>query len=94
MFQKEPDEESGLKKAIDTVFSEMASVSCDSDDYAKMVKQLSKLYSLKEIDKPARVSPDTIALVIGNIIGILLIVGHERTHVVTSKAMQFVLKLR
>lgn len=91
---KDPDEKSGLEKAIDTVLSEMATLSSDSEDYAKMVDQLTKLYSLKEIDQPKRISPDTLAIVLGHVVGILMIVGHERTHVVTSKAMQFVLKLR
>jgi len=95
MFTAKPrDEESGLKKAIDEVIREMARRSSDSDEYAKMVDQLSKLYSLKEIDSPGRVSPDTLAIVIGNLIGIILIVGHERTNVVTSKALSFVMKLR
>lgn len=89
-----PKESSGLEKAIDTVFSEMSGHSTDSPEYAKMVEQLSKLYSLKEIDSPKRVSPDTLAIVAGNLLGIVLIVGHERAHVVTSKALTFLLKLR
>lgn len=90
------DDKSGLEKAIDTVFSEMAGVSCDSDEYAKMVDNVVKLYPLKEKDIPflKRLSPDTIALVVGNIIVAMLIVGHERAHVVTSKAGQYLLKLR
>lgn len=93
MFTPEPlDEKSGLEKAIDEVFREMATRSSDSDEYAKMVDQLSKLYSLKET--PKRVSPDTLAIVVGNLAGIILIVGHERMNVVTSKALSFVLKLR
>jgi hypothetical protein len=93
MFNQEPpDETSGLEKAIDEVYSEMARHSSDDDEYAKMVDQLSKLYSLRET--PQRVSPDTLAIVIGNLIGIILIVGHERLHVVTSKALNFVMKLR
>ena len=39
-----------------------------------------------------RVSPDTMAIVAGNLLGIALIVGHERMNVVTSKALGFVLK--
>lgn len=89
---RKPDEDSGLKTAIETVYSEMASYGSESDEYSKMVDQLSKLYSLKVI--PTRISPDTLAIVIGNLLGIILIVGHERTHIVTSKALNFVLKLQ
>lgn len=93
MFEvRKPEEDSGLQTAIDTVYSEMAGVSCDSDEYCKMVDQQVKLYSLKET--PKRVSPDTLAIVIGNVIGILAIIGYERAHIATSKALQFVLKSR
>jgi hypothetical protein len=91
---KDPDEKSGLEEAIDTVLSEMAGVTTDSDEYAKMVDQLVKLYSLKDTDAKKRVSPDTLAMITGNLLGILVIVGHERAHVVTSKALSFVTKLR
>lgn len=91
---KTQTEESGLEKAIAEVLREMSQHSSDSQEYAKMADQLTKLYSLKEIDTPKRVTPDTLALVIGNLAGIILIVGHERAHVVTSKALNFVMKLR
>lgn len=87
-----PTEKSGLEKAIDDLFTEMNSVNADSEEYAKMADQLVKLYKLKEVDIPRQVSPDTLAVVIGNLLGIVLIVGHERTHVVTSKALGFVMK--
>lgn len=95
MFNPEPpDESSGLEKAIDSVLVEMAELESSADEYAKMVDQLVKLYSLKEVDSKKRISPDTLATVAANLIGIILIVGHERVHVVTSKALNFVMKLR
>lgn len=91
---KTQNEDSGLEKAIAEVFREMAQHSGDSEEYAKLADQLTKLYSLKEIDSKRRISPDTLTLVAGNLFGIILIVGHERAHVVTSKALNFVMKLR
>lgn len=91
---KPPGEESGLEKAIDDILSDMAHHPSSSEEYAKMADQLSKLYSLKEFDSKKRVSPDTLAIVLGNLVGIILIVGHERAHVVTSKALNFIMKLR
>lgn len=91
---KSRNEDSALVEAIDELFDEMSNYSGDSDEYAKRVDQLSKLYSLKEIDSKKRVSPDTLAIVIGNILGITIIVGYERMNIVTSKALNFVLKLR
>lgn len=92
MFDAKPNEDDKLQDAIDEVYSEMAGSQSDSDEYAKMVDQLSKLYKLRR--NPDRVSLDTLAIVLGNLLGIILIVGHERAHIVTSKAIGFVLKTR
>jgi hypothetical protein len=85
-------EDSELQSAITEAFREIANMTVDSDEYAKSVDQLVKLYSLKET--PKRISPDTLAMVAGNLLGIVIIVGYERKHVVTSKALNFILKLR
>lgn len=52
--------------------------------------------SIKEKDfaAPNRVSVDTWAVIAANLLGIILIIGHERANVVTSKALGFVSKLR
>lgn len=95
MFTKKtPCEDSGLEKAIDTLLASMSTEHCDSEEYAKMVVSLEKLYKLKEIDAPKRVSPDTLAIIGGNILGIVMILTHEKAHVVTSKALGFVMKAR
>ena len=94
MYTRNSDESKGLREAIDELFLEMSYVPCDSEEYAQMMDQLSKLYSLKEFDSKRRLSPDTLAIVLGNLTGIILIVGHERMNVVTSKALNFILKLR
>lgn len=79
---------------INKLLDELKAFSAEDDEYAKMMNQLEKLYKLKELDKPKQVSPDTLLIVSANIIGIILIVGHERANVVTSKAVNFLLKLR
>jgi hypothetical protein len=47
----------------------------------------------KEIEDRRRVSPDTVAAIAANVVGILLIIGHERINVVTSKALGFIPKV-
>jgi hypothetical protein len=84
----------GLEKAIDNLYAELNGFTADAEEYAKITDQLKKLYELKTLNKPERVSKDTLAVVLGNIFGIVMIVGHERAHVVTSKALSFVLKTR
>lgn len=90
IFKKTPAEKSGLEKAIDEVHAQMALTINDPAEYAKHADNLTKLYKLREHDSKKRVSPDTLAMVAGNLAGIMLIVGHERAHVVTSKALTFV----
>lgn len=75
-----------LKQLIDTPLG--------TEEYATMVNQVTKLYELKKSNASQRVSPDTMWTVIGNLTGILLILNYERAHVVTSKAIGFVLKPR
>lgn len=93
MIPQKPIEKTGLDKIIDDLQSEMAGASGDSDEYAKMADQLVKLMELKANIGPKRISADTKATIIANLAGILIIVGHERTHIVTSKALGFVRKL-
>lgn len=94
MFTSKPTDKTELEKTIDTLHAQMAQFPPHSDEYTKITDNLSKLYKLREHDARKRVSPDTIALVAGNLAGIAMILGHERAHVVTSKALGFVLKLK
>lgn len=48
----------------------------------------------KEAGKPDRVSKETLAVIGGNLAGILLIISYERMNVIASKALSFVLKSR
>lgn len=87
-------EKTGLDKIIDDLQSEMAGVSGDTPEYAAMADQLVKLMELKANLGPKRISADVKATIAANLAGILIIVGHERVHVLTSKALGFIMKLR
>lgn len=93
MFSKKKSE-SQIQETIDRLLEALAAHQPSSESYSKTADQLVKLYPLLEQDAPKRINPDTLALVLGNLAGIAMIVGHERAHVVTSKALGFVLKLR
>jgi hypothetical protein len=88
------NKDENLQKEIDRVLTLMSDASPVSNEYADLTESLTKLYALKELSSKSRVSKDTIAIVAGNLAGILMIVGHEKAHVVTSKAIGFVLKSR
>jgi hypothetical protein len=91
---KSPRQKTGLEIAIDELLSEMKGYTADTEEYAKMVDQLDTLYKLKDIDKPERIKPDTLAIIGGNVLVAVVIVGFERTNIMTSKALSFLLKTR
>ncbi|QJD49612.1 hypothetical protein HWD32_gp35 [Gordonia phage Secretariat] len=88
----------GIEKAIDELLAEMHEQDKDSEHYAGMVAQLTKLADVKEtnnkVETGRSVDLNTLTIVAGNLIGILTIVIHERDHVMTSKAMTLLMKLR
>lgn len=90
MFKKSSSNDDGLEKVIDDVQSQIQGFTVDAPDFAETLTKMERLYKLKALNKPQRVSPDTLATVAGNLLGILVIVGHERAHVVTSKALTFI----
>lgn len=95
MFNKKISQnDQSLNDAIAHLLSEMAGYDGHTDEYSAMADQLEKLYKIQALKKEDRVKPDTLALIAGNLAGIVLIVGHERAHVVTSKALAFVSKLK
>lgn len=94
MTIQKPTEKTGLEKAIDRVLAEMDNETVDSEEYARMSDQLVKLHAMKTTESRSRISPDTLATIVANLAGIIIIVGHERVHIVTSKALGFVMKLR
>lgn len=95
MFTQKPAEKLPvLDKIIDDLHKQMDVVPAESPEYSQMVDQLVKLKKLESETGRDKVSADVKVTVLANLLGILMIVGHERAHVVTSKALGFIMKLR
>jgi len=98
MFTKHTPEEERpeLEAAIDLALTELIKHDPYSAEYVKALEQIEKLYKLRapkpELQKP--VSIDAILAVAGNLAGILLIINYERAHVITTKALGFIIKSR
>jgi len=92
MFRK-PKPPTQLDEAIDALLKQIAEKTYDPKETPLMIDQVSKLDKLRT-NHIQRVSPDTMLIVGGNILGIILILQFERVNVVTSKALAFVMKLR
>jgi hypothetical protein len=85
------NEESPLDQAIDEA---TRTLDPNADDYLKMISALERLTALKKQESSKWPGPDTIATIAGNLVGIWLILHYEEIHVLTSKALNFVIKLK
>ena len=84
-----------LEEAIESAFVELSEHGAVTEEYAQIVNQLEKLHDMKKQETANRVvSPDTLIAAAGNLLGIVVILGYERTHVIATKALGFVLKSR
>lgn len=93
MFARKPTAEVlELNKAITEALIHLDSYPPHSKEYAATADQLVKLYAQKKEIPSNRVSADTLLTVTGNLLGVVIIVGHERANVITSKALTFVTK--
>lgn len=90
---RQSPEPSNLDRAIDSVYRDMDSMTSDSPEYRKMREQVTELEKLRADLRPKRPSPDTVLTVVGHILGIGMVVGHERFNVITSNAKMFWRKL-
>jgi hypothetical protein len=87
-WNKEPNI---LDEPIDKILEELRQHDPNSEEFARNMKHLKKLTDLKsDTRKKMKVDPNTIALVAGNLLGILLIVAYEQKHAMTSKGLGFV----
>jgi hypothetical protein len=91
MLKSKNDNSLALDEAIERILNRMQYEEVDSEEYGTMVSRLDKLYAMKNTNRN-RVSKDAIWTIGANILGIILILGHERANVVTSKALSFIVK--
>lgn len=74
---------------IEMVLTEMRMHGPDSEEYPKLIRHLKELQELKAKPK-FRINPDTLLIVGGNLLGILIIVAYEQTHPMVSKGLNYV----
>jgi hypothetical protein len=92
IFRREPSE---LDIVITDVITRMTKMGPDDPDYKKMVKYLNHLTKMRdEQRKASKISPDTKAIIIGNVAIVLAIVAYENANVITTKALDFIVKRR
>lgn len=94
MFNIKPKENAGLDLVIGIAEAELAKQDIGSDEYTKIMDQLERLYKMKASVKtdPNRVGKDNLIAVIGNFVGLVLVINHERVNVITSKALNMIVR--
>lgn len=81
-----------LDTAIIRVLDDMQQYDSNTPEYQALLSQLERLNTLKTTQRHRRVSPDQMALVAGNLLGILIIVAYEQKHAMVSKATGFLIR--
>jgi hypothetical protein len=94
LFEKPSAEAIALEATIIELELDMKTKDGDSEEYATMLNRLERLHKLKEKNTPKGINPDTLVIVGGNLLGIVIIVWFEHAHVIVSKALNFAGKLR
>ena len=86
------------KKAIDCeierVLAQLSGMQADSEQYRAAVMNLKVLYNARSCKTDSSVGADTVVMAVTNLAGILLVLNYEQVHVVSSKAIGFILKGR
>jgi hypothetical protein len=71
---------------------EMSEYGPGTPEYDKAMEYLERLSTVQTNNRAPRVSGDTVAIVLGNLAGILIIVMYEQKHVLSTKAFGFGMK--
>ena len=86
-----PRKKSALDLEIERNVNSLYRIS-DPEKYNTVLAKLERLYKIKRLETSDRVSPDTWALIGANLFGIALILTHEYTNPITTKALNFAIR--
>jgi hypothetical protein len=96
--RKSNDETHPLDESIENLTRALTGMTQGEEVHTQAVQSLKVLMELRNADKAESrkppVSPEVLTAASAHILGILLILGFEQKHVLTSKAMSFVPKIR
>lgn len=79
-----------LESEIETQLIRLRENVNDSEEYDRILSRVETLHKMKE--KPNTVSAETWVLIGANLLGIVIIITHEYTHPITTKALQLAMK--
>jgi hypothetical protein len=87
-----------LEEALDHAVSDLGNYPSHSKEYTQIAAAVKVLAEANAVDqttyKRPSVSPDTMATIGANLLGILMVLNYERAHVLTSKAMSMLHRIK
>ena len=103
--KKHVNEQTTLEGLIDKVAAKLSETDPGDENYLKLQDSFMKLCQLQKEQNTkskdgganapsSKVDINTLIVVLGNLLGIILILNYEKIGVVTSKALSFVIKSR
>lgn len=93
MFDFAPSAKKTELQAVRTkAVSELEDYPSDSDEYKKIMSHIETLTELINSEKNEKLSPNTIAVILGNIGVAGLVLWYERDNVMTTKMFPFLAK--
>src|SRR5690606_2356005 len=93
MFGKFRKEEPDVfAAAITKLVDELEQYDPTDPEFANAIEKLEQIVKVQGQKAQRSINPDTLLIVGGNLLGILIIVAYEQKHVLTSKASGFILK--
>lgn len=93
-MSKKTDDEATVNDLITHVNIQALQYDFDSEQFDSAVKQLERLHKLLPDNKHKRVSRDVVIAAGANLLGIVLILTYERTNVIATKALGFIVKTK
>lgn len=84
--------DSKLEKVTENLLDEMLENGPDTERYSDNLDHLVKLHAVRQSNGRTPLNPNNMALVAGNLLGILVIVAYEQKNVFNSKAKDLLLK--
>ncbi len=94
MIFAKSDEKEKLEKEIKAILSILEEYDPGTEEYAIILDKLERLYELKKEESKIPINLDSLIVVCGNLLGIVLILNYERLNVITSKAVSLLIRKR
>ena len=89
-----PKHQRMLESELDRVLVRLKTEMPNSEEYTQMLSLVERLNEMLDKETPDVVSKNTMLIVGGNLLGIVLILKHEYLNPITSKALGFVIRAR